>query len=89
MATAALLLPAALPADALAALADASQAPPPQRWFTVAVLVGAAGLAAAQQMSTANKRAQASSQSRLDITSHPELARGLALAAQGLASAAG
>jgi DMSO/TMAO reductase YedYZ molybdopterin-dependent catalytic subunit len=63
VATAALLLPAVLPADALAAIAEAGQAPPPQRWFTVAVLLGGAGLAAAEQLHLTNKTAQA----RLDI----------------------
>lgn len=59
VAAAALLLPAVLPADALAAVAEAGQAPPPQRWFTLAVLLGGAGLAAAQQLHETDKAAQA------------------------------
>lgn len=47
---AALLLPAALPAGALAAAAQAADAPPSQQWLTMAVLIGAGGLAAAQQL---------------------------------------
>lgn len=60
VAAAALLLPAALPASALAAVAEAGQAPPPQRWLTLAVLLGACGLAAAQQLSMVDKTAPAS-----------------------------
>lgn len=65
MAAAALLLPALLPADALAAIAEAGQAPPPQRWLTLAVLLGGAGLAAAQQLHISDKTAQA--RSTLDL----------------------
>jgi hypothetical protein len=58
---AAVLLPAALPADGLAAVMEAGQAPPPQRWLTVAVLLGGAGLAAARELrQSAGKIAQAS-----------------------------